>query len=98
VVVTPWLKKKTVELIGKEESYFINMVLKKLRDKETPKQLEEHLEKVLSEDTEVIINQAASFDLLTRISSKTSTDSLSSNLSKLNTFHLKINHVFFSGH
>lgn len=54
-MVTPWLKKKTLELIGKEETYFINMILKKLKSRESAENVELQIEKILAEDAEVRI-------------------------------------------
>lgn len=47
----PWLKKKSMELFGNEETVFIDLILKKLRNKEKPEEVAKRLEKVLDEDS-----------------------------------------------
>jgi hypothetical protein len=50
----PWLKKKSTDLFGNEERVFIDLILKKLRNKEKPEEIAKRLEKVLDEDSTVI--------------------------------------------
>ena len=50
----PWLCKQSVELLGQEEMDFVNVVLKKLANRESPQQILRKVEKLLDEEAEVI--------------------------------------------
>jgi len=52
--VKPWLCKQSVELLGQEEMDFVNVVLKKLANRESPQQILRKVEKLLDEEAEVI--------------------------------------------
>ena len=51
--VKPWLKKQSVEYIGQEEMDFVNMILKRLANRESPQKIMEKVEKLLDEEAEV---------------------------------------------
>ena len=51
----PWLKKKSQALFGNEERVFIDLILKKVRNRERPEDIAKRLEKVLDEDSMVFL-------------------------------------------
>eukprot|EP00331_Platyophrya_macrostoma_P020680 CAMPEP_0176468914 /NCGR_PEP_ID=MMETSP0127-20121128/39426_1 /TAXON_ID=938130 /ORGANISM="Platyophrya macrostoma, Strain WH" /LENGTH=603 /DNA_ID=CAMNT_0017862673 /DNA_START=84 /DNA_END=1895 /DNA_ORIENTATION=+ len=53
--IRPWLSQKTKEYIGDEEINFINMILKKLVNKESPKEIIKKVSIVLEDDAEEFV-------------------------------------------
>ena len=54
--IKPWLVAKSKEYLGAEETNFINMILKKLANRESPYDILKKVEIVLEEDAEVLYN------------------------------------------
>jgi len=52
--VKPWLFKQSKEYIGQEEAEFVNIILKRLANRESPQNIMKRVEKLLDEDAEVI--------------------------------------------
>ena len=51
--IKPWLCKQTEQYIGEQEIGFVNMILKKLANKESPQQILDKVKDLLDEDAEV---------------------------------------------
>lgn len=51
--ILPWVKAKSVELLGEEEGVFINAIMSKLMVKESAYNIEAKIEKALEEKAEV---------------------------------------------
>ena len=49
----PWLYKQSKEYIGQEEAEFVNIILKRLANRDSPQQVLKKVEKLLDEDAEV---------------------------------------------
>jgi hypothetical protein len=52
--VKPWLYKQSKEYMGQEEAEFVNIILKRLANRDAPQQILKKVEKLLDEDAEVI--------------------------------------------
>jgi len=50
--VKPWLFKQSKEYIGQEEAEFVNIILKRLANRESPQNILKRVEKLLDEDAE----------------------------------------------
>jgi len=50
--VKPWLFKQSKEYIGQEEAEFVNIILKRLANRDSPQQVLKRVEKLLDEDAE----------------------------------------------
>ena len=50
----PWLCKQSIDLLGQEEMDFVNVVLKRLANRESPQNILKKVEKLLDEEAEVI--------------------------------------------
>ena len=51
--ILPWVKQKSIELLGEEEGVFINAIMSKLMVKESAYNIEAKIEKALEEKAEV---------------------------------------------
>lgn len=51
--ILPWVKQKSVDLLGEEEAVFINAIMSKLMTRESAYNIESKIEKALEEKAEV---------------------------------------------
>lgn len=52
--ILPWVRQKSVELLGEEEAVFINAIMSKLMSRESAYVIEAKIEKALEEKAEVV--------------------------------------------